>query len=156
MVEPLADVELKPPGEIEIAVAPLVAHVSVLLAPELMLAGFAANDVIVGAEPPLGGGLEEPGEPPQPLRPKKANKPRTNALRWRAPRLCAEKQRPEAFKRALRRQLRKTMCIPSPRLHGRVFEFVHLSVGIECFLWLLAVRTELVPAPAKALVASAG
>ena len=40
--------ELKPPGEIDIAVAPLVAHPSVLLVPEVILVGFAPKDVIEG------------------------------------------------------------------------------------------------------------
>jgi len=41
-------VEVKPPGLILIFVAPLVAQLSVLLPPELMLVGFAVNELIVG------------------------------------------------------------------------------------------------------------
>jgi hypothetical protein len=51
MVEPLADDELKLPGEIEIVVAPLVTQLSVAFAPEFMLAGFAAKEVTDGTEP---------------------------------------------------------------------------------------------------------
>jgi hypothetical protein len=55
VVEPLANVELNVPGEIEIAVAPLVDQLSVLFFPEPMLVGFAVKEAIVGTEP--GGGL---------------------------------------------------------------------------------------------------
>ena len=48
VVEPLAAVEVNVPGVIAIEVAPVVAHVSVLLEPELMLVGFAVNALIVG------------------------------------------------------------------------------------------------------------
>jgi hypothetical protein len=51
VVEPLAEAELNPPGEIEIDVAPLVAQFSEQLAPGLMLVGLAAKEVIEGAEP---------------------------------------------------------------------------------------------------------
>jgi hypothetical protein len=49
--EPLAAVEVMVPGAMAMEVAPVVAQVSVLLEPELMLVGFAAKEVIVGAEP---------------------------------------------------------------------------------------------------------
>jgi hypothetical protein len=39
------------PGVTAIVVAPVAAQVRVLLAPEVMLAGFAVNELIVGAEP---------------------------------------------------------------------------------------------------------
>jgi hypothetical protein len=51
LVDPPADAELNPPGEIEIAVAPVVDQLNVLLAPELIVAGLGAKDAIVGAEP---------------------------------------------------------------------------------------------------------
>ena len=51
LVEPLADVEVNVPGVIAILVAPAAAQLSVLLAPELMLVGFAAKELIVGPEP---------------------------------------------------------------------------------------------------------
>jgi hypothetical protein len=47
-VEPLADVEVKVPGEIEILVAPVVTQLSVLLPPESMVVGFVLKEVIVG------------------------------------------------------------------------------------------------------------
>lgn len=49
VVEPLAAVEVKVPGVMEMLVAPVAAQVSVLL-PELMLAGVAVNEVIVSPE----------------------------------------------------------------------------------------------------------
>ena len=50
-MEPAADVEVNPPGEIDMDVAPLVIQLRVLLAPEFTLAGFAVKDEIVGIEP---------------------------------------------------------------------------------------------------------
>jgi hypothetical protein len=49
LVEPLADVDVKPPGEIVTLVAPEAAKASVLLDPEVMLAGLAVNEVILGS-----------------------------------------------------------------------------------------------------------
>ena len=49
MVEPLAEVEVNVPGVIAMLVAPLVTQVSVLLAPEAMVAGAAVNELIVGS-----------------------------------------------------------------------------------------------------------
>jgi hypothetical protein len=51
LVEPLADVEVNVPGVIVILVAPVVAQLSMLLAPELMPVGFAVNEAIDGADP---------------------------------------------------------------------------------------------------------
>lgn len=51
LVEPLAKVDVNVPGAIEIAVAPLVAQRSVVLAPEFIVFGLAPNDVIVGTLP---------------------------------------------------------------------------------------------------------
>jgi hypothetical protein len=51
LVEPLADVDVNVPGVMAMLAAPAVAQLSVLLAPDLMLAGTAVNDVTVGAEP---------------------------------------------------------------------------------------------------------
>jgi hypothetical protein len=48
LVEPLAEVEVKVPGVMAIFVAPVVAQLSVLLDPEVMLVGFALNELIVG------------------------------------------------------------------------------------------------------------
>jgi hypothetical protein len=52
LVEPLAAVEVKPPGLIAMLVAPLVTQLRVLLVPAVMLEGLAMNDVIVGFAPP--------------------------------------------------------------------------------------------------------
>ncbi len=52
VVEPLAAVDVNPPGVIAMVVASLEAQLSVLLAPALMLEGLAVNEAIVGFEPP--------------------------------------------------------------------------------------------------------
>jgi hypothetical protein len=49
LVEPLAAVDVKPPGEIVTLVAPVAAYASVLLDPEAMPAGLAVNELIVGS-----------------------------------------------------------------------------------------------------------
>jgi hypothetical protein len=49
LVEPVADVDVKLPGAIAILVAPLVTQFNVLLEPEAMLVGLAANEATVGA-----------------------------------------------------------------------------------------------------------
>ena len=51
LVVPLAEADVNPPGEIEMEVAPLVAQLRVLLAPELILVGLAVNELIDGTEP---------------------------------------------------------------------------------------------------------
>jgi hypothetical protein len=51
LVVPLADVDVNVPGVMLILVAPLVAQLRVLLAPELIAVGLAENDATVGAEP---------------------------------------------------------------------------------------------------------
>ena len=48
LVEPLAEVEVNVPGVMAMLVAPVVTQLSVLLAPDAMLAGLAVKDVIVG------------------------------------------------------------------------------------------------------------
>ena len=63
LVEPLADAEVNVPGVMATLVAPVVTQLSALLAPELMVAGFAAKEVIVGAEPPAGGWFDRPVVP---------------------------------------------------------------------------------------------
>ena len=47
-VEPLADVELNDPGAMAILVAPVVAQLSELLDPNVMVVGFAVKELIVG------------------------------------------------------------------------------------------------------------
>jgi hypothetical protein len=51
LVEPLADIDVNVPGVMAMLVAPIVAQVSVLLEPEVMLVGLAVKELIVG---PLG------------------------------------------------------------------------------------------------------
>jgi hypothetical protein len=48
VVDPLADVDVNVPGVIAMLAAPEVIQLNVLLWPEVMLAGLAVNDVIVG------------------------------------------------------------------------------------------------------------
>ena len=48
VVEPLADVELRPPGVMEILVAPVVDQLKVLVEPEVMLEGLAVKELIDG------------------------------------------------------------------------------------------------------------
>ena len=61
LVEPLADVDVNVPGAMAILVAPIVAQLSVLLAPEFMAVGAAVKEVIVGAEPGPEDWLDESG-----------------------------------------------------------------------------------------------
>ena len=46
VVEPLAEVDVNVPGVMAMPVAPVVAQVSVLLAPDLMLTGLAVKELI--------------------------------------------------------------------------------------------------------------
>ena len=63
LVEPLVDVDVKVPGVMAILVAPATIQLSVLLVPEVILAGSAEKEAIVGAEPfPVEGVVE-----PQPV-----------------------------------------------------------------------------------------
>lgn len=82
LVVPLADVEVNVPGVMAILVAPAVAQLSVLLAPELTLVGFAEKEVIVGMEPFLEADGDEPDEP-QFTRPTQANRIRIRINRRR-------------------------------------------------------------------------
>jgi len=82
LVEPLAEVEVKDPGVMAMDRAPLVAQLRVLLVPEFTVVGFAANEVIVGAEPFPGGGLCEVIRA-QLANPKPASKARSGAQKFR-------------------------------------------------------------------------
>lgn len=77
LVEPLAEVEVYVPGVMAMVVAPLVAQLRVLLAPELMPAGLAANELIAGLEPGSEGVLVEP----QPGNPAEAERTRIRPRR---------------------------------------------------------------------------
>jgi hypothetical protein len=70
VVEPLAAVEVKVPGAMEMVVAPVTDQVSVLVAPELTLAGLAVKEAITGGE--TGSEVEFDNVVPQPAREKKA------------------------------------------------------------------------------------
>jgi len=48
LVEPLAEVEVNVPGVMATVVAPVVAQLSMLLDPELMLVGLAVKELMVG------------------------------------------------------------------------------------------------------------
>jgi hypothetical protein len=48
LVEPLANVDVNVPGAMAILVAPVVAQLSVLLEPEVILVGLAVNELMVG------------------------------------------------------------------------------------------------------------
>jgi hypothetical protein len=87
------------PGVIAMPVAPVVAQVSVLLDPDLMLAGLAAKDVTVGAEPVTGMVVVGSGllvEPPQPVRPVHTRRTRAPARRASPPELRAKLASPLA------------------------------------------------------------
>ncbi|MGA9670565.1 MAG: hypothetical protein WBQ94_15240 [Terracidiphilus sp.] len=60
VVEPLADVDVNVPGVMEMLVAPVVVQLSVLLALETMVVGFAEKDVIASAGE---SGLTQPASP---------------------------------------------------------------------------------------------
>ena len=49
LVEPLAEVDVKLPGVMAILVVPVVAQLSILLEPELILVGLAVNELMVGS-----------------------------------------------------------------------------------------------------------
>ena len=48
LVEPLADVDVNVPGVMARLVAPVVAQLSVLLEPEVILVGLAVKELIIG------------------------------------------------------------------------------------------------------------
>jgi hypothetical protein len=75
LVEPLAEVEVNVPGVMLMLAAPVVVQLSVLLAPELIVAGFAPKELIVGCGelPP-----EELDAPPQPASPTEAERRRVS------------------------------------------------------------------------------
>ena len=48
LIEPLADAEVNDPGAMATLVAPLVAQLSTLLEPEVILAGLAVKELMAG------------------------------------------------------------------------------------------------------------
>jgi hypothetical protein len=63
LVEPVAKLEVKVPGEMAMLVAPAVAQLSVLLEPEVIPVGVATNDEMVGSGPGPGDALREEDNP---------------------------------------------------------------------------------------------
>ncbi len=53
LVEPLAEEDVNVPGVMAMLVAPVVAQVSMLLVPETIVVGLAANELITGLEAAL-------------------------------------------------------------------------------------------------------
>lgn len=80
LVEPLADVDVNVPGVMATVVASVAAQLSVLLAPESMVVGFAVKELTVGAEPFPEGELE-----PQPTKATPANRTMPITTRARKP-----------------------------------------------------------------------
>ena len=71
--------EVNVPGVIAILVAPVVAQLSVLLEPELMLVGLAVKELIDGLGSALRLGFGEPFTPPQLVMPIEATRARISA-----------------------------------------------------------------------------
>ena len=84
LAEPLADADVSVPGVTAMLVAPVVTQLSVLAEPEFIPAGFAANDLIAGADPVGGLVTVASGllvEPPQLATPAHVSRARTTAHR---------------------------------------------------------------------------
>jgi hypothetical protein len=69
LVEPLANAEVNVPGVMARLVAPVVTQLSVLPAPEAIVAGLAVNEVITGTERLPSGENCEVAIEPQPASP---------------------------------------------------------------------------------------
>lgn len=82
LTEPLVDVDVNVPGAIAIVSAPLVAQLSKLLEPEIMLSGPAVNELIVGTAPFAGDCIDGFTEP-QPANKAQPSRMRKCALRFR-------------------------------------------------------------------------
>jgi hypothetical protein len=88
-------------------VAPLVAQLSALLAPEFMVVGFAVKDVIEGAEPVPGVEFVVLVALPQPVRPAQVNR-----MRASTPRHALEKLRPSEPSCLRQKEMRESMSDP--------------------------------------------
>jgi hypothetical protein len=106
VVEPLADVDVNDPGVMAMLEAPVAAQLSELLVPKLMLAGFAAKEVIIGAAPVPLGALVELVEP-QPASAAQANRISASKLNF-----SLEESRPGAPRKCLPKKLAETMPCP--------------------------------------------
>ena len=82
LVEPLADVDVKLPGVMEIAVAPLVDQESVTLVPDVIVVALAVKELIEGADPFPG--LLELLTAAQPARPTQVSATTKSTARLRA------------------------------------------------------------------------
>jgi hypothetical protein len=129
-VEPLAEAELNPAGEIEIVAAPLVAQLSELLEPAFMLVGFAVKDVIEGVVP-VPAVFGELVAPPQLVRQTPASRMRISAQRSGPEERC--RREPTLL---LIKGLRE--CKRNP-----VIAIAHTRLVITPLSWLLVARTEL-------------
>ena len=107
LVEPLPDVDANVPGVMAMLVAPVVAQVTVLLAPEFMIVGFAVKDVTVGAEP-----LPE-DEPEELAKPQPAKPARTNRVRISAQSSSQGELRPRERNSFLQNELEESIGSPS-------------------------------------------
>jgi hypothetical protein len=103
LVVPLAELDVNVPGVMETLVAPEADQLSVLLAPEVMLVGFAVNALIVGTPPVPPVDLFELTVPPQPINPAQANRRTASAYRSCPLRLCLRK-----LKLLLKKKLRES------------------------------------------------
>jgi hypothetical protein len=138
LVEPLADVDVNVPGVMTMLVAPVVAQFSVLPAPEVMLVGLAAKDVIVGTEPFPEDEPDELAEP-QPARPAQAHRVRTSAQR------CSpEESSRQGLGRYLQNELEESMRNPFAAVG-------HTSLVVSDLSCLLAASTESGPGPRVAM-----
>lgn len=71
LIDPVAEVEVNVPGVMATLVAPEVVQLNVLLAPELMPVGLAANAEIVGLDPLV---EDEPDVAPHSISPRQARR----------------------------------------------------------------------------------
>jgi len=95
-VEPLANVEVNVPGVMAMLAPPVVVQLRVLLAPELMPAGFAAKELIAGIAcgPFAAGDVEAP----QAARPTQVSRTRATVVCFRA---CVSRPAMEGLRRHL-------------------------------------------------------
>jgi hypothetical protein len=136
VVEPLASVEVKVPGAMAMLVAPVTAQVSVLLAPELIVAGLAANKVITGGEP--GPEAEVEIVEPQPEKTTETSGTRSSAQRF-SRRIVQELRR----LRCVERGLREAITAFSLRAHeAKIGVGAEVSKIREYLLYLAIGETE--------------
>ena len=117
LVVPLADADVNVPGVMATLVAPVAAQLSVLLAPEFMLVGFAEKELIVGAEP-----FPEDELVPQPTSPTQTARMRSTAERcsleesFSHPEICVFPQLPFGAEVRSLDRIQLFGCIPGSLL----------------------------------------